>query len=260
MKRRTCYTLILSAILAFMYTGAASAHFGVILPSADIVDQGSSRRVTLTLAFMHPFDQQGITLERPETFSVRNMGQTSDLTGSLTPFQVNGHRAWKCTFDIKRPGDHLFYMKPRPYWEPAEGKYIQHLTKVIVNAFGLEEGWSEPLGLEAEIVPLTRPYGLWTGNLFCGRALLGSKPAPHTTVEVEYMNTQKAIKAPYPAFVTQTLLTDSQGQFCYSIPRQGWWGFAALNESGRKMTRDGRQVPLELGAVIWVHATDMRQE
>ena len=258
MKKRISYALIFSAMLFFTCADMASAHFGVIIPSNDMVEQGSSQRITFMLAFMHPFDQEGITLDRPENFSVKIMGQKSNLTESLKPISINGHKAWECTFDIKRPGDHLFYMIPQPYWEPAEGKYIQHLTKVIVNAFGLEEGWSEPLGLEAEIVPLTRPYGLWTGNLFCGRALLNSKPAPYTTVEVEYMNTGKAVKAPSPAFVTQTLLTDSQGQFCYSIPREGWWGFAVLNEAGRKVTHENRQVPLELGAVIWVRASDMK--
>jgi len=35
----------------------------------------------------------------------------------------------------------------------------------------MEEGWDQPLGLKAEILPLTRPYGLWAGNTFCGKAL-----------------------------------------------------------------------------------------
>lgn len=37
-----------------------------------------------------------------------------------------------------------------------------------MNALGLEEGWDSEIGLETEIVPLTRPYGLWTGNVFTG--------------------------------------------------------------------------------------------
>ena len=42
------------------------------------------------------------------------------------------------------------------------------------------------------------------------------------------------------------------------MPRAGWWGFAALNESERKMKGpDGKDAPVELGGLIWVKATAM---
>lgn len=56
-------------------------------------------------------------------------------------------------------------MEPKPYFEPAEDCYIIHYTKTVVSAFGLE-GWDRELGLKTEIVPLTRPFGLYAGNVF----------------------------------------------------------------------------------------------
>lgn len=69
-------------------------------------------------------------------------------------------------------------MEPQPYWEPAEDCYIVHYTKAYVAAFGEEEGWDEPAGLKTEIVPLTRPFGNYAGNVFQGQVLLNGKPVP----------------------------------------------------------------------------------
>ena len=35
----------------------------------------------------------------------------------------------------------MFYMEPKPYWEPAEDCFIIHYTKTVVTAFGDDEGW-----------------------------------------------------------------------------------------------------------------------
>ncbi len=197
-------------------------------------------------------------LARPEVFGVVTGGKKTDLTARLKPVDCQGHKAWRASFEVTRPGDHIFFMVPRPYWEPAENTFIQHYTKVVVGAFGLEDHWNRPIGLKTEIVPLTRPYGLWSGNLFCGTVLLAGKPRPGTRVEVEFYNRKKELHAPSPVFDTQTLVTSKDGSFCYAIPRAGWWGFAALTSLPGAMTRKGKRVDLELGAIIWVHASRVR--
>ena len=51
---------------------------------------------------------------------------------------------------------------------------------------------------------------------------------------------------------------DASGTFSYTMPRSGWWGFAALIEGDQPMkSPDGKDVPAELGALMWVKATDM---
>jgi cobalt/nickel transport protein len=131
-----------------------------------------------------------------------------------------------------------------------------------VDALGLEEGWDEPVGLETEIVPLTRPYGLWTGNVFTGRVLVKGKPVPYAEVEVEYLNESPEnaaqVKAPSDPYVTQVVKADSNGFFTYAMPRAGWWGFAALNDASWKLKNDKVMKDVEIGAVIWVRTVDMK--
>jgi cobalt/nickel transport protein len=67
--------------------------------------------------------------------------------------------------------------------------------------------------------------------------------------------TKKAeVKAPQDAFVTQTIKANVNGEFAYSIPREGWWGFCALG-SGPETEHKGKE--LSQDAVIWVQARDM---
>ncbi len=257
---KKCLTLSLFVCLSTFFASIpiACAHFGVVMVSRPVVDDPSQSQLELNLQFMHPFDFEFMDLERPVRFGVVIGGKKVDLTPILRPARVKSHKTWKAAYKVADPGDHIFFMEPQAYWEPAEDCYIIHYTKVIVGAFGLEDGWDKPVGLKTEIVPLTRPYGIWTGNLFCGKVLLDGKLASSVSVEVEYYNDKQDLEIPSPAFSTQTLRTDSDGTFCYSIPKGGWWGFAALNRLPQAMKHKGRKVDLELGAVIWVNAHDIR--
>ena len=192
-------------------------------------------------------------LEKPGEFGVITGQEKIDLSGKLKEIKFLGQKAWEATYTVKRPGICSFYMEPRPYWEPAEDCYIIHYTKVIVSAFGLEEGWDAELGFTTEIVPLSRPFGLYAGNVFQGVVKLEGKPMPDCEVEVEYFNQDKKFTAPDDTFITQVVRTDSNGVFTYAAPKAGWWGFAALNTE--KETIKDKDV--ELGAVIWVKFHDM---
>ncbi len=252
---KTKFLPLAAAILLHAHT--ALAHFGAIIPSTEVVDSHGPRRLSLVFQFFHPFEQKWMDLEGVERAGYVVRGEDHSLKGRLMPATSHGHKTWKATVEVTRPGDYLFYMVPKPYWEPSERIYIQHVTKTVVNAYGLEEGWDRPLGLPAEIVPTVRPYGLWTGNLFCGQILVRGKPAANTAVEVEYLN-ENGIEPPADPFMTQVLLSDEEGRFCYAMPRSGWWGFAALIDEEDAMKRDGKKVGLELGAVIWVRTRGMK--
>lgn len=254
MKRPNIY-LVLSLVLLWVHP--ASAHFGAIIPSDDILSQGEKRNITLDVKFIHPMEGHFMQMSRPRSFGVLARGKRIDLTSTLAEKKVKGFSTWQAVYDIKRPGDYVFYVEPDPYWEPAEGSYIVHYTKVVVNAFGMEEGWDEEVGLRTEIVPLSRPYGLWTGNVFTGIVKVRGKPVPLTEVEVEYLNTD-GVRVPADPYITQVVKTDANGVFTYAMPKAGWWGFAALSEDDEKMKRDGKKVPVEIGAVIWVRTRDMR--
>jgi cobalt/nickel transport protein len=115
------------------------------------------------------------------------------------------------------------------------------------------------VGLETEIVPLTRPFGLYAGNVFQGRVEMGGEPVPHAQVEVEYYNEGKKANAPSPYMVTQVVRADDSGVFAYAPPKAGWWGFSALHEADYTLERKGEPKPVELGAVLWVRFSSWSQ-
>jgi len=258
MKRMTF--ILVTCLFLLTLTGNALAHFGMLIPSDSMVMQGDKRTVTLRLSFSHPFEGIGMELIKPNLFFVEKDGKRNDLCKLLKEAGVVGHKAWKMDYKINRPGVYIFHMEPQPYWEPSEDCFIVHYTKTVVAAFGSEEGWDKPLGLKTEIVPLTRPFGLYSGNVFQGIVMLDSKPVPNAEVEVEYYNRDGKAEAPTDYMITQVIKADTNGIFTYAVPKAGWWGFAALNTSDKKMKYKGADKDIELGAVIWVEFHEWQEK
>lgn len=250
----TFRTFLSAAFLVFplLCGTTASAHFGMLIPSDTMVMQQDQRSVQITLSFSHPMEMHGMDMEKPKHFSVMANGKQVDLLNQLTPVQVMGHSAWKTAYAVKRPGIYVFFMEPQPYWEPAEDCFIIHHTKAVVTAFGDDEGWDADIGLKTEIVPIAKPFGLYTGNVFQGLVKLNGKPVPYSEVEVEYYNQNQKANAPTDYMITQTIKADQNGVFTFAVPAPGWWGFAALNSADFKLKHDGVDKDVELGAVIWI--------
>ena len=239
---------LLVVVLSMLMVSTAFAHFGMLIPDTDEVTQ-DKRDIELTLSFSHPFEGAGMVLEKPKAFFVvENGGKKVDLLSTLQPKKVMGYPGWKASFTPRKPGLYAFVFDPVPYKEDAENNYIRHITKVVVDAYGEGEEWNQPLGLKTEIVPLTRPFGNYAGNIFTGVVMLDGKAAPYTRVEVEYYNKDGKLPAPNDRMVTQEVITDGNGVFSFVCPWKGWWGFAGLNADAKEYK--GRE--LELGAVLWV--------
>lgn len=250
-------TLKKSSVLAILLftlfcTNPAAAHFGMVIPSDTMVMQNDARKVQITFSFSHPMELIGMELAQPKVVKVMANGQHVDLAQQLVPAKVMDHPAWKIDYAVKRPGIYVFYMEPQPYWEPAEDCFIIHHTKTVVTAFGDDEGWDAEVGLKTEIVPLSKPFGLYAGNIFQGVVKLDGKPVPYSEVEVEFYNQHRKAVAPTDYMVTQTIKADGNGVFTFAVPAAGWWGFAALNTSDQKIKYQGKDKDVELGAVIWV--------
>ncbi len=249
--KKVCFIMFALAV-SFISTNPVFAHFGMLIPSDTMVMQGDNKIVTIDLSFSHPFEGVGMELVKPKTFNVVAKGKTKDLLGGLKQTTVMGQKAWNINYKINRPGVYVFFMEPGPYWEPAEDCFIIHYTKTVVTAFGDDEGWNEEVGLKTEIVPLSKPYGLYNGNVFQGIVKLNGKIVPYAEVEVEYYNRDGKSHAPTDYMVTQTIKADKNGVFTYAVPKAGWWGFAALNRADYKLKQNGEDKDVELGAVIWV--------
>lgn len=250
MKKSIVCLVAVSFLLCVCENG--SAHFGMVIPSDSMVMQGDNKSISLKLSFSHPMEGIGMEMVKPEAFGVISNGKKQDLIRDLKEIKVMGLMAWQADYKVKRPGLYVFYMEPKPYWEPAEDCYIVHYTKTVVTAFGNDEGWDEEIGLKTEIVPLAKPYGLYEGNVFQGIVRVDGKPVPYAEVEVEYYNEDGKSEAPTDYMVTQTIKADQNGVFTYAAPRAGWWGFSALTTADYNLEHEGKNKDVEIGAVLWI--------
>uniref|UniRef100_UPI00405798DA DUF4198 domain-containing protein n=1 Tax=Candidatus Electronema sp. TaxID=2698783 RepID=UPI00405798DA len=250
-------TAMTAALLALL-TSEAFAHFGMVIPTENIITP-EKKSVTVEVSFSHPFEMIGMNMVKPKQFQMISGSDKIDLLPQLKEGKVMEHQAWTADIAIKKPGVYSLVMEPEPYWEPAEDLSIIHYTKTIIAAFGDDQGWDEPVGIATEIVPMTRPFGNYTGNSFSGKVLLNGKPVPGAAVEVELYNKDKRYTAPSDYHVTQVVKADENGVFTFTCPQPGWWGFSALNEADYKLKNPaGEEKGVELGAVLWIYLDEYK--
>lgn len=253
------HPLIIALLLIFLCPYPCQAHFGLLIPSSSTVTDKDEAELKFTIAFLHPFEQKTMPMAKPREFLVMSDGVKTSLADRLIPGSYLGQPAYTAEFKIEKPGVYAFGVVPEPYFETAEGRFIIHYAKVIVGAYGEEDGWHEPMGMPVEIVPLSRPFANYAGNTFTGQALKNGKPLKNAVVEVEFLNSDNSREAPNEYFVTQTILTDADGVFTFGVPWPGWWGFAVLTESDSKIDLNGKAKSAELGGIIWVEFSPVPQ-
>ncbi len=256
-------------LTVLMFAAPAFAHFQMIYTPQMARAKGG--KIELKIVFTHPYDAgHTMRMETPEYFFTIHKGKKKDLLSTLAPITwvslTNSAQAWETAYKLRGMGDWLFCLKPVPYFEEADGIYIQQLAKTVVNVGGLPTDWDAEVGLETEIVPLNKPYNMLTGNVFRGIVKANGKPVPFVDIEVEYMNhTPDMAKNAFakaenaktaPVFVWPTTIkANAQGEFSYGLPKAGWWGFCALG-SGPVKEFNGKE--LSQDALIWVEVTDMK--
>jgi len=240
-------------VLIFFPAHNSLAHFGMIIPAKNIITQ-KNKSTEFDITFSHPFENIGMDMEKPQKFTVTSRGKTTDLTDTLHPATFMAHKSWKTSFSFTRPGVYQFAVEPVPYWEATEDLSIIHYTKTIIGAYGGDEGWDEPVGMETEIIPLLRPFANYVGNSFTGQVLLKGNPVAGAEVEVEYYNENNSLLAQSDYHVTQVIKADDNGIFNFTCPLIGWWGFAALNEADYTIKDpEGYEKGVEIGAVLWIY-------
>jgi cobalt/nickel transport protein len=276
-SRARATALCTGAALAGLAATAAEAHFQLLYTVEAALNEAAA--IELALVFSHPFDN-GYTMDMgsPEAFYVVSQRgesdpRTTDLMQYLEPIEWSGVETKAAAFLAKPPrtvtrslGDYTFVLRPAPYYEEQEDKYIQQITKTVVNVGGLPGAWDEPLGLPVEIVPLDKPYANWVGGVFRAVVVADGKPVPHAEVEVEFLNHEPQIAerrfspagkvtAPQDSFKTLSIRADAAGQIIIGLPKAGWWGICALDlDDGAK--HEGKE--LSVDAVLWIKATDMQ--
>lgn len=234
-----------SFLLTILSSIILNAHFLALIPSTDNINNTSST-ISFDIMFIHPYEQTGMEMEKPKGFFLKDEKLTL-----LSKTKFN-HKSWQSNYIFKKPGVYSFYVKPEPYFDVNEEKFISHVPKVIVSAFGREDGWDEVIGLKYEIIPLVKPFGVFKGNLFQGKVLREGKAVPNIKIEVELYNTF-GLKAVTDSHITQIVKTGPNGIFSFVMNHKGWWGFAALIDEGEK-EHEGKMYPVENGALLWIKA------
>ena len=259
---------ILIAMLCFTVT-SAFAHFQMLYTPNMALTSGKTIEVrqifTHPFADVHTMDMSGID----EFYSVTKKKGKVDLKNTLKPIVFNGKydsgKAFASKYKARSMGDHILVLKPTPYYLNDQDMYLQQITKVIINVAGIPNGWDQDLGLKAEIVPLTKPYAIWEGGSFTGIVKSEGKIVPNASIDVEYLNSDIDLKnnqmgeskytTPQDSFITLSIRANANGEFTFSIPKAGFWGFSAVGIGPDKSYKGSY---LSQDAIIWVEAKEMK--
>lgn len=257
------------AIVVLCLPFQAHAHFQMLYTPDLLKSRGGN--IVLKMPFTHPAANGYVmAVDAPHGFFHLKKGKQQDLLSKLQEISWssadNTGKAYEAQVALRGLGDNIFVLTMAPYFEANEGAYIQQITKTIVNVGSLPTDWEQDLGLDAEIVPLTKPYAIYAGGSFTGVVKSRGKAVPFAEIEVEYVNylpemnanrfaSQARIEPPADAFITMTLYADANGTFTFGLPKAGHWGFAALGV-GAETEHAGK--PLSQDAVIWVQAHELR--
>lgn len=253
-------------------------HFQLVYTPDTTLQSGRTVKMVHTL--IHPYsDRKTMDMGKQhkgknkfldvEEFYVVHKGIKTDLIKSLKPIEFQGkHRsakAYKSKHKLKKMGDHLFVLQPAPYYSTLEGIYLQQITKMIVNITGKPTDWDRELGLKAEIIPLSKPYGIWTGSSFSGMVKAEGIPVPFAHIEIEYLNSDIDMKNLKMGkfktseinqnFKTIEIKANERGEFTFHLPKSGWWGFRSTHVGLKK---DYNEKELSIEAIIWVQVKDVQ--
>lgn len=251
----------------------AQAHFQMLYTENLALDKG--KKIELKHIFTHPFeDKYTLNMGKQhdsndflevEEFYVINKKKKTDLKKSLKDIKFQGNtnnaHAYSSTYKARKMGDHIFVLKPAPFYEENQDIYVQQIVKTIVNVAAAPTNWSDELKLEAEIIPLVKPYAIWEGSNFTGIVKANGKVVPFANIDITYLNRdvdiknnkmgKDKIKAPNKVFITLSLKANKDGEFNFTIPKAGVWGFLAQDLNKNKTFKNKK---LKQDALIWVEA------
>lgn len=252
------------AILIVLAVGlsVAQAHFCVLMPREVNVQPRSSTEVTYWVG--HPFEHMLSNAARPaQCFAVSSEGDRQDLLPALQERSLKAQEdksfsTWRTVVKTLQRGDYTLVAISQPAID--DGVVHQAFVKTVLHA-KVQKGWDRVLNLPAELVPLTRPYGLLPGTIFQVQVLKEGKPAAGVMVEFEKYNEQPvpADKVPADEYVTHVVKTDPNGIATTNLPEAGWWGILAALDGGT-VEAEGKRMSSVRNATYWVRVDAAPQQ
>jgi cobalt/nickel transport protein len=265
--KRLRYRVLAAAMAvaaALAFTVAASAHFHTYWPKVEGCYGKPGEAVTWQYFWGHPFEMIIYDAVEPKFFVVGPEGKREPVSAQAVnlkdPESGQERQAYEMAYKPAAVGDYYLCLEAQPYFIPEEKIFWQDLVKEPWHVMA-EKGWDQKVGLEVEIVPLTRPYGWPAGSVFKGQALFQGKPLKGATVEIEKFNGffVPPDKLPKNRFgeentplITRTVKTDDQGYLTCTLDSPGWWVMAVGHRHGKK-TQEGQAYPVEKRGYLWVY-------
>jgi len=251
-------------VAALAYAGATLAHFHTYWPKVEGCSGKPGEPVQWQYFWGHPFEMIIYDAEEPKFFMVGPEGKKEQVVRKEIKLKdmASGQerRAYELEYKPAAPGDYYLCLEAPPYFITEERIYWQDFVKEPWHVMA-EKGWDQKVGLEVEIVPLTRPYGWPAGSVFKGQALFHGRPLKGETVEIEKFNGffVSPDKLPKNRFgeentplITRTVKTDALGYLTCTLDSPGWWVIAVGHRHGKK-THEGKAYPVEKRGYLWVY-------
>ena len=223
------------------------------------------------ITMLRPFQYEGLVMDMPQMFAVLRYDSTTpikdgvaqperrDLLGDLEEIRYLNQKAWGANVALTKPGLYQFIIEGRPWWDAAHGRYLQHYVKTTLPVYGVERGWSLPVGQRFEIVPLSRPFGLTAPAMFSGTVLMDGKPLAAASVRMARINTEKRT-VPTSWHEDIAARTNNKGEFSFVLNQPGWWCCMASIPGDPLKGPDGQPKPLQMGAMFWLYVDSLSSE
>ncbi len=257
--------VVAAALLLLPQAGAAHVH--VLVPKTPGCFGQKGEAAAWTLFWGHPAEMLVDDAPTPRMWARGPDGrkEPAALRENRLRDGESGQerRAFEAAFTPAAPGDYYLVLESPPVFIPEDKVFIRDWVKSIYHV-EVERGWDDTLGLEVEIVPLTRPYGWPAGVAFRGKAVFKNGPLTRAVVEVEPLSGVPVPPERRPRdrfgrenspLLTRTAKTDLNGYFTVTLDRPGWWVITVSRAEGT-LTREGRAYPVHKRASLWVHVEE----
>ena len=239
---RTDMRSIWLAVFLLIPTANASAHYHMLIPDEHSVKAGQD--VLVTYQFGHPFEHQLFDCEAPASATIfLPDSKEVDVKAQLKKVEINVEKnkkvvAYRLMFKPEQRGDYVLVFKSPAAKIEGEKEPVYDTVKVIVHV-QVQKNWDTHTANAkeqlADLVPLTRPYGLRPGMLFRAVFLDISKtqskaslPVKYAEVEIERYNHEPPKQLPPDEHTTYVARTDEKGVVATTLPEAGWWAITAI--------------------------------
>jgi len=241
--------LAAAALLHLVPASVTQAHYNMLIPQAASAKRG--QEVDIDYQWGHPFEHQLFDAPAPrELWQLSPSGTRTNVLRQLRKQSRPGPATFFPRLQAKERGGYLFGLVTTPIWMEEEHEFVEDFVKTVVHVQA-QRGWDARLGMEFELVPLTRPYGLTAGCVFQTQALRAGKPLADVLVEVERYNPEPPKSLPPDEQITRTLRTDPSGVATCTLAEPGWWCITAQRLEGTR-SHNGEPAPVRQRATFWV--------